>query len=132
MKTSSEVNYFACILYFQALTSVLGKGSFFELCVFRNGKANTILIWLDLLGVARACLISILKIFKSLPNYWHMVTYITSLEKHLESFSGYTLSFYLNLVKYRFNNISHLVFYGDLVYKLAGSNAKLMSRRARK
>ena len=33
------------------------------------------------------------------------VTYIMSFEKHLVSSSGHTLSFYLNLVKYRFKNM---------------------------
>ena len=41
------------------------------------------------------------KIFKLLPNYWHRVTDITSFENHLESSWGHTLTFYLNLVKYR-------------------------------
>ena len=44
------------------------------------------------------------------------------LRKYLEGSSGHTLAFYLNLVKFRFKNvsvgISHLVVYGDLVYKL--------------
>ena len=58
----------------------------------------------NLLGVALAFLISILKIFKLLQNYLHRVTDITSFEKHLESCSGHNLTFYLNLVKYRFKN----------------------------
>ena len=61
--------------------------------------------FLSLLGVAQAFQISILKIFRLLPNYWHRVTYITSFEIHLESSSGHTLTFYLNLVKYRFQNL---------------------------
>ena len=36
--------------------------------------------WLDLLGVVLAFFISILKIFKSLQNYFQRVTYITSFE----------------------------------------------------
>ena len=69
---------------------------------------RTVLIflsWLYLLGVFRAFWFSILKIFKSLQNYWHRVTDITSFEKHLESSLGHSLSFYPNLVKYRFKNM---------------------------
>ena len=48
-------------------------------------------------------------------------TDITSFEKHSESSSGHTLTCCLNLVKNRFKKnvteeISHPVFYGDLVY----------------
>ena len=39
------------------------------------------LIWLDLLDVVLMFWISILKIFKSHPNYWHAVTKITSFEE---------------------------------------------------
>ena len=60
---------------------------------------------LDLLGVALVFRISILKIFQLLLNYWHRVTYIISFEKDLQSSSCHTLSFYLNLVKYRFKNM---------------------------
>ena len=68
-------------------------------------------------------LISILNIINSLRTYWHRVTNITSFEKYLESSSGHTLTFYPNLVKYRFNNMflkEYLArfFYGDLVYQL--------------
>ena len=59
----------------------------------------------DLLGVALAFRISILKIFKLLQNYLHRVTDVTGFEKHLESSAGHTLTFYLNLVKYRFKNM---------------------------
>ena len=82
----------------------------------------TFLSSLDFLGVALAFRIFILKIFELSPSYLHRITYTTSFEKHLESSLGHTLTFYLNLVKYRFKNnsegISHPVFYGDLVYKL--------------
>ena len=97
----------------------------------------TFLSWLDLLVVVLVFSISILKIFKSLPNYWHRVTDITSFEKHLKNSSGHILSFYPNLVKYRskqnrestkgysrwkvknmFRKESHPFLYGDLVYKL--------------
>ena len=61
--------------------------------------------WLDSLGIVLAFWISILKIFKSLQNYWHMVTDITSFEKHLESSSGLSLSFCQNLVKYCLKNM---------------------------
>ena len=44
--------------------------------------AFTFLSWLDLLGGALAFWIPILKIFKSLQNYWHRDTDITSFEKH--------------------------------------------------
>ena len=43
----------------------------------------TFLSWLDLLGAVLAFWISILKIFKSLPHYWHMVIDITSFEKNI-------------------------------------------------
>ena len=65
----------------------------------------TFLSWLHLLGFVLAFWISILKIFKSLPNYWHRVTDITSFEKHLESSSGPTRTFNPNLVKYCFEII---------------------------
>ena len=42
--------------------------------------------------------------FQKSSNYFHILTqgtYITSFENHLESSSGHTLTFYLNLVKYR-------------------------------
>ena len=38
-------------------------------------------------------------------TFWHRDKDTTSFEKHLESSLGYTLSFYLNLVKYRWKNI---------------------------
>ena len=47
--------------------------------------------WFDLLDVALAFLISILEIVKSLQNYWHRVTDITS--------------FCRNFVQYRFENM---------------------------
>ena len=82
----------------------------------------------QLVRFARCCtsvfFISIIKIFKSLQNYWHRVTDITSFGQHLESSFVHTLNFYPNLVQYRFKNIhvskgiTHSVFYGDLVYKL--------------
>ena len=82
----------------------------------------TFLSWLDLLGVALAVRISVIKVFNLLPNYKRRVTEITSFGKHSESSSGHTLTCFLNLVKYRFKNvtegISHPVFYGDLFYKL--------------
>ena len=70
-----------------------------------NLTVLTFLSWLDLLGVVLAFWISILKIFKLLPNYWHRVTDITSLEKYWESSSGHILSFYPYLVKYRSKNM---------------------------
>ena len=59
----------------------------------------------DLLDVVLAFLMSILQIFKSLQNYRHSITYITSFGKHLESSLGHTLNFCPNLVQYRFNNM---------------------------
>ena len=50
-------------------------------------------------------LISILKIFKSIQNYWHRLTDIRSFEKYLEISSGHTLSFCPNFVHYRFKNM---------------------------
>ena len=79
------------------------------------------LVECDLLDVVLAFLISILKIFKSLQNYWHRVTDIKSFGKRYESSLGHTLNFCPNLVKYRSKNMylkeSPPVFYGDLVYK---------------
>ena len=43
---------------------------------------------------------------------------ISHLQKHLESSSGHTLTFYLNLVKYRFKNMFLKEFCGDEVFKL--------------
>ena len=64
--------------------------------------------------------ISILKIFKSLPSLWHRVTDITSFGKHFKNSSDHTLSFYseISFKEYVSQGISHLVCYGDLVYKL--------------
>ena len=62
----------------------------------------------QLVRFARCCtsvFISILKIFKSLQNYWHRVTDITSFGKRLESSLGHTLNFCPNLVQYRFKNM---------------------------
>ena len=74
----------------------------------------------DSLDVVLPFLISILKIFKLLLNYWHRVTDITSFGR-FESSLGHTLNFCQNLVQYRFKYLylkDHPVFYGDLVYKL--------------
>ena len=64
----------------------------------------------------------ILKIFKSLQNYWHRVTDITSFGKRLESSLGHTLNFCpfgaISFQEYVSKGITHPVFYGDLVYKL--------------
>ena len=67
--------------------------------------------------------ISILKLFKSLQNYRHRVTDITSFGKRFGSSLGHTLSFCPNLVQYRFQEyvskrITHQFFYDDFVYKL--------------
>ena len=61
----------------------------------------------DLLDVVLAFLISILKIFKSLQNFWHRVTDITSFGKRLVSSLGHTLNFCPYLVKYRFRIMFH-------------------------
>ena len=58
-----------------------------------------------LLDVVLAFWIFILKIFKSLQNYWHRVTDITSFGKLLESYLGHTLNFCRNLVIFRSKNI---------------------------
>ena len=80
-----------------------------------------IYIW-QLVTSARCCtsvLISILKIFKSLQNYWHRV--ITSYE-NICRVLGHTLNFCpyggITFQEYDSIGISHLVFYGYLVYKL--------------
>ena len=83
--------------------------------IFRN--------WLDLLGVVLAFWTSILKISKLLLNCWHRVIDITSFEKHLESSLDHTPNFCRtfsdnSFQEYLSKGISHLVFYGDLVYKL--------------
>ena len=80
--------------------------------------------WLDVLVVALAYPISILKIFELLPNYLHRDTDIKSFEKHFDISSGHTLTFYLNnygeisFQEYISEGISHPVFYSYLVYKL--------------
>ena len=63
-----------------------------------NSMVFTFLSWLDCLGVAPTFPISILKFFKSITNYWHRVTDMTSFEKYLESCSDHTMTFYLNFV----------------------------------
>ena len=78
----------------------------------------TFLSWLDLLGFA--LVYRILQITIKLLTHGYRYH---KLRKTLEKFFRLTLTFYLNLVKYRFKEyvsegISHPVFYGDLVYKL--------------
>ena len=63
-----------------------------------NSIVFTFLSWLDWIGVAQAFPISIFKFFKSIPNYWHRVTDMTSFEKYLKSCSDHTMTFYLNFV----------------------------------
>ena len=100
----------------------------------------TFLSWLDLLGVALAFWISILKIFKSLQNYWHRVTNITSFDKHLESSSGHTPE-PIFISRICLGGISHPVFYDDLLYKLrwvkssanfVSSDSKILKRLRRR
>ena len=62
-----------------------------------------------------------------------MVTDIANFEKHVESFCSHTLSFYPNLVKYRFYNIytqtkvkQRHVFFGDTVLEVAERNMWVM------
>ena len=66
------------------------------------------------------------KMFKSIPNYWHRVSDITSVWKRLESSSGHTRNFYPNWVQYRFKKMfqkeSLLLSYTDLIYKLRTVN----------
>ena len=91
-----------------------------------------------LLDVVLAFLISILKNFKSLQNYWHRVTDITSFGKRLESSLGHTLNFCPNLVQYRFKNMylkESLTRSSTVILSTnqGGSKAKrISSRRARK
>ena len=55
----------------------------------------------QLVRFARCCTsVFDLKIFKSLQNYWHRVTDITSFGKRLESSLGHTQNFCPNLVQY--------------------------------
>ena len=75
-----------------------------------NRSVFTFFSWLDLLGVVQMFFISILKICKLLPNYWHMVTDIISFGKHSESSSGHILSFYLNW----WNIVSRIGFWRNL------------------
>ena len=83
--------------------------------------------WLDLLDVALAVWISILKISKLLQNCWYRVIDITSFEKHLESSFKLDHTRYSEILskfgdilfqEYLSKGISHPIFYGDLVYKL--------------
>ena len=63
---------------------------------------------LQLVRFVRCCtsgFFSILKIFKSLQNYWLRVIDITSFGKRLESSKCHTLNFGPNLVQYRFKNM---------------------------
>ena len=82
----------------------------------------TLLSWLNVLGVVLAFWISILKIFKYLPNYWHRVTDIANFERRGKFFGSYSelLSKFggISFQEYIPGGISHLFFYGDLVYKL--------------
>ena len=89
---------------------------------------------------ARYCtsvLISILKIFKSLQNFWHRVTDITSFGKRLGSSLGHTLNFCPNLLQYRFRimyNKEPLTLSSTVVLStnFGGSKVKrISSRRAR-
>ena len=91
----------------------------------------TFLSLLDLLGVALAFRISILKIFKLLPNYLHRVTDITVCEKRNSSGHTYLLSKFgeISFEEYVTGGISQPLFNGDLVYKLRGSNMKRISSR---
>ena len=83
------------------------------------------LSWLDLPCVVLAFWISILSIFKSLLNYWHRVTYITSFEnvkKVIQIILWAFIQIWCNIVSriYFWRNLSprDSVFYIDLVYKL--------------
>ena len=61
-----------------------------------------ILSWLDKLGVVLAFSIAILKICKSLPNFWHRVTDITSFKNIWQVLQ---VIFCPSQVKYRFKNM---------------------------
>ena len=82
-------------------------------------KVFTLSSWLDSPGVVLASFISIVTIFKSLQNFLHRVTKITSFEKHLESSSGHTLNFFPKFgetlfQEYVYGGIFHPI-YADLV-----------------
>ena len=85
-----------------------------------------------------AFMISILKAFKSLQNFWRRVTDITSFGKRLGNSLGHTLNFCPNLVKYRFRIMFHkesLTLSSTVILftNFVGSKAKrISSRRARK
>ena len=70
----------------------------------------------QLVRFARCCT-SILKMLKSLQNYWQRITDITNFEKHLGKFfrSKFGETSFQTCV---LEGISQPVFYGDLVYKL--------------
>ena len=72
--------------------------------------------------------ISIQKIFKSLSNYWHRVTCITSFERYLESSSCHTLNILwsgvLRFQEYVSDGISHPFLNCDLFYKLQSVKCK--------
>ena len=80
--------------------------------------------WEYLLDAVLAFLISILKIFKSLQNFWHRVT--DNYHKLRKTFGKFFRSYSELLIKfgeisfqdYVSQGITHPVFYGDLVYKL--------------
>ena len=86
----------------------------------------TFLSWLDLLGVALAFQISILKICNLLPNY--ILTQGYRYHKLRKTFGKFFRSYmYSDLLskfgeisfqEYVTERISHPVFYGDLIYKL--------------
>ena len=57
------------------------------------------------IAIAGPCDGSILKIIKSLQNYWDRVTDITSFGNRSESSLSHTLNFCLNFVQYRFKNM---------------------------
>ena len=89
--------------------------------------------WLHLLGFELAFSISILKIFKSIQDYWHRVTDITSFEKHSESSSGHTLSSCQNLVKCRFyRNLSPDLLWWSCLQTKGSKAQRISSCRARK
>ena len=78
------------------------------------------------------------KIFKSLQNFWHRITDITSFGKRLGSSLGHTLNFCPNLVQYRFRIMYHkesLTLSSTVILStnFGGSKAKrIPSHRARK
>ena len=90
----------------------------------------TFLSWLALLCDVLAFWISNVKFLKSLAKC-HRVTDITSFEKHLESSLCHILSFYPNLVNYRFKNMFLFLSPGLLQWSCLPTKESHMQRELR-